>query len=85
MRASESASLSKDSGSEVDCARSAPHEHLEPAYADCTMSDQQRDPKPEDEATKEQGQADDRRRKDQSEKLDRDRADEAGRRAREGT
>ncbi len=54
-------------------------------YADSTMSDQQHDPKPEDEATKEQGQADDRRKKDQSEKLERDRADEAGRRAREGT
>ena len=40
---------------------------------------------PDDEASKEQGQADDRRRKDQSEKLERDRADEAGRRAREGT
>src|SRR6202158_1778360 len=49
------------------------------------MNSQQQDPKPEDEATKEQGQADDRRRKDQSEKLERDRADEAGRRSRRGT
>jgi len=50
-----------------------------------TMNEEQRDLAPEDEASKEQGQADDRRRKDQSEKLERDRADEAGRRAREGT
>ena len=58
----------------------------EAAYADRTMSnEQQHDVKPEDEATKEQGQADDRRRKDQTEKLERDRADEAGRRSREGT
>jgi hypothetical protein len=50
------------------------------------MSDQQQqDPKPDDEATREQGQADDRRRQDQTEKLERDRADAAGRRAREGT
>ena len=56
----------------------------DPAYAERTMN-QQQDPKPEDEATKEQGQADDRRRKDQSEKIERDRADEAGRRSREGT
>jgi hypothetical protein len=49
------------------------------------MSDQKQDPKPDDEATMEQGQADDRRRKDQSEKVERDRADAAGRRAREGT
>lgn len=55
------------------------------AYADQAMSTEQQSPKPEDEATKEQGQADDRRRKDQSEKLERDRADEAGRRSREGT
>lgn len=55
------------------------------AYADRTMSNEQHDVKPEDEATKEQGQADDRRRKDQTEKLERDRADEAGRRSREGT
>jgi hypothetical protein len=56
------------------------------AYADRTMTDQQQqDPKPDDEASMEQGQADDRRRKDQSEKLERDRADAAGRRAREGT
>jgi hypothetical protein len=54
------------------------------AYADRTMSNEQ-DPKPEDEASKEQGQANDRRRKDESEKLERDRADEAGRRSREGT
>jgi hypothetical protein len=49
------------------------------------MSNEQQEPKPEDEATREQGLADDRRRKDQSEKLERDRADEAGRRSREGT
>jgi hypothetical protein len=49
------------------------------------MSDEQQDAKPENETTKEQGQADDRRRKDQTEKLERDRADEAGRRSREGT
>jgi hypothetical protein len=50
------------------------------------MSDQkQQDPNPDDEATMEQGQADDRRRKDASEKIERDRADAAGRRAREGT
>jgi hypothetical protein len=49
------------------------------------MSIEQQDRKPEDEATTEQGQADDRRRKDQVEKLERDRADEAGRRSREGT
>jgi hypothetical protein len=55
------------------------------AYADPTMSSEQQDPKPENEATKEQGQADDRRRKDETEKLERDRADEAGRRSREGT
>lgn len=57
----------------------------EAAYADPTMSNQQHDVKPEDEATKEQDQADDRRRKDQTEKVERDRADEAGRRSREGT
>ena len=56
------------------------------AYAGRTMSDQkQQDPKPDNEATMEQGQADDRRRKDASEKIERDRADAAGRRAREGT
>ena len=55
------------------------------AYADRKMSSEQQDPKPQDEASKEQGQADDRRRKDQTEKLERDRADEAGRRSREGT
>jgi hypothetical protein len=49
------------------------------------MSSEQQDPKPENEASKEQGQADDRRRKDETEKLERDRADEAGRRSREGT
>jgi hypothetical protein len=49
------------------------------------MSDQQRDPKPDEQASREQGQADDRRRKDETEKLERDRADEAGRRSREGT
>jgi hypothetical protein len=49
------------------------------------MSEQQQDPKPDDEAALEQGQADDRRRKDQSEKVERDRADAAGRRSREGT
>jgi hypothetical protein len=54
-------------------------------YADRKMSTEQKDPKPDDEASKEQGQADDRRRKDQTEKLERDRADEAGRRSREGT
>lgn len=57
----------------------------EAAYADRKMSNEQQEPKPEDEATREQGLADDRRRKDQSEKLERDRADEAGRRSREGT
>jgi hypothetical protein len=56
-----------------------------PAYADRKMSDQQRDPKPEEQPSREQGQADDRRRKDETEKLERDRADEAGRRSREGT
>jgi len=55
------------------------------AYAGQKMSDQQQDPKPDDEASMEQGQADDRRRKDASEKIERDRADAAGRRAREGT
>lgn len=55
------------------------------AYADPEMTSQPQNPKPEDEASHEQDQADDRRKKDQSEKLERDRADEAGRRSREGT
>ena len=39
----------------------------------------------EEQAVKEQGQADERRRKDETEKIERDRADEAGRQSREGT
>ena len=55
------------------------------AYADREMTNQPLHPKPEDEASHEQDQADNRRKKDESEKLERDRADEAGRRSREGT
>jgi hypothetical protein len=69
----------------VDAGREFPHDARAAAYADRKMSNQQQDPKTDEQASREQGQADDRRRKDETEKLERDRADEAGRRSREGT
>jgi hypothetical protein len=86
MQASESGWHSKAFGRKrMHAGRDFRHDARVPAYADWTMSDQQQDPKREEQPSREQGQADDRRRKDETEKLERDRADEAGRRSREGT
>jgi hypothetical protein len=55
------------------------------AYAPDAMTEPAPKNGREEQAAKEQGQADERRRKDETEKVERDRADEAGRQSREGT